>query len=77
MKQKFKRVDKALDRILWDPKYKGRQDEFMIGYEDRFLGLMEVSIRDYLNSEIKSHRIHYFRCGDDKVWDRSTRTDNF
>ncbi len=51
----FKPANQILDRILWDPDLK--QQEFRVGYEDRFLGIMEISVEDYMKSEVKDHRI--------------------
>ena len=65
---KFKAGDKMIDRILWDPKYKDMN--FTIGYQDRFYGIMETSFEEYMESDIKDHRLQYIRTDDKLMWDR-------
>jgi hypothetical protein len=54
-KKKFIPAFKVLNRILWDPALS--KEEFIIGYEDRFLGILEIPIDEYQQSEVKDHRI--------------------
>jgi hypothetical protein len=42
----------------------------MIGYEDRFLGILEIPVDEYQQSEVKVTRIQYFKQNDQVVWDR-------
>lgn len=59
-----------------------------MGYEDRFLGIIEAPVFD-LNWEddisstgpkdklaIPEHRIAYFKWNSEKIWDKKSRTDN-
>ena len=57
-----------MHRILWDPELK--KEEFIVGYEDRFLGIMEITIEEYVGSQVKSHRIQYYKRNNKIVWDR-------
>ena len=48
----------------------------MVGYEDRFVGLMEMPIMGFIeNSDIPSHRIRLFReaITGDIIWNRETK----
>lgn len=54
--KKFKPSDQIINRILWDPIFK--KEEFTVGYEDRFLGIMEITLSDFvLSTDKKMHRI--------------------
>ena len=33
------------NRLMWDPQY--RRDDYMIGYEDRFVGVMELPLLEW------------------------------
>jgi uncharacterized protein (UPF0248 family) len=66
----------VFNRILWDEDF--NENEFIIGYMDRFDGMMETPLTVFaaLNGEIPFHRVHYFKNGAGvKVWDRDTRSD--
>ncbi|CAD8115981.1 unnamed protein product [Paramecium primaurelia] len=71
--KKFKPTLQVIDRILWDIKF--NKEDFIVGYEDRFLGIMEVPFTDFINSQVKSHRVQYFKQHGKIVWDRSRRLD--
>ena len=65
----------VLNRLRWDEAYK--DDDFVIGYEDRFTGVMEVPMDCWRQEQtdeefIPQHRILYFRHGADDVhlWDK-------
>jgi hypothetical protein len=45
------------------------------GYEDRFLGVIEVSVDGFDAAEIPLHRIVLFRRGSQVVWDRRAHLD--
>lgn len=49
----------------------------MIGYEDRFVGVLEIDFNDYFETDIKSHRIRYFRLDNEILWDKELKLDNF
>lgn len=66
---KFKGADLIFDRILWDKKFD--KSEFSVGYEDRFLGILEVPFLDFSAvKDIPTHRIKYFKRNGEIVWDR-------
>ncbi len=66
---KFNGANLIFDRILWDKALD--KSEFKVGYEDRFLGIMEVPFSDFAGvSDIPSHRIKYFKRNGEIVWDR-------
>lgn len=52
-------------------------DRIVIGYEDRFVGVLEIDFNDYLESDIKDHRIKYFRLDNEILWDKELKLDNF
>ena len=49
----------VLDKIEWDPNL--NKSEYKIGYLDKYMGLLDVTVDEYLKSEIKEHRIAYFK----------------
>eukprot|EP01115_Flamella_aegyptia_P007384 TRINITY_DN306_c0_g1_i1.p2 TRINITY_DN306_c0_g1~~TRINITY_DN306_c0_g1_i1.p2 ORF type:complete len:72 (+),score=18.48 TRINITY_DN306_c0_g1_i1:221-436(+) len=67
-----------MKRIKWDTTYD--EDDIQIGYEDRFTGIMEAPFNRFdrdVTSEtfIPSHRIVYFKCGNQIIWDKRDKTD--
>jgi len=74
-KTKLRTSEDVYDRILWDAVAFAKED-FIIGYTDRFRGLMEVAFPDFTpGGDIPYHRIYYFRNSEGFVWDRETRFD--
>lgn len=72
---KFKTVEAILDRIQWDQNV--NKKEFKIGVKDRFLGILEIELEEYLaSSEIKEHRVAYFKRLGEVVWDKEKRIDH-
>ncbi|CAG9334441.1 unnamed protein product [Blepharisma stoltei] len=65
--------DDVLNEILKNPRW--NPSEFVIGYTDRFLGILELSAIEFSQSEIIKHRIQYFKRNGEIVWDRRTRLD--
>lgn len=69
----------VFNRIRWDPDLD--KGEFIIGYEDRFVGIMESPFSVWENRDISQesfipwHRVQYFKCKDKIVWDRRTKED--
>ncbi|VBB77079.1 Putative protein of unknown function [Podospora comata] len=70
----------VMNRLRWDPGMES--GDFVVGYEDRFLGAQEKELDDWKTEQtdeefIPQHRILYFRRkSDDKVvWDRKRRID--
>ncbi|KAF3033826.1 hypothetical protein E8E12_004535 [Didymella heteroderae] len=83
---KLRPATDVLSRLRWDPNLDPA--DYIIGYEDRFLGAKETSLEKWKTEQtdeefIPQHRILYFRKkfnddGDGKgevVWQRATRID--
>ncbi|KAJ4990699.1 DUF455 domain-containing protein (endonuclease/exonuclease/phosphatase) [Stagonosporopsis vannaccii] len=84
--EKLRPASDVLNRLRWDPNLDPA--DYIIGYEDRFLGAKETSLEKWKTEQtdeefIPQHRILYFRKklndnGDGKgelVWERATRLD--
>lgn len=84
-KPRMRTADDVISRILWDASVDA--SEFVVGYVDRFLGVLERPFNDFnwdtnpcdcdYSSELAlpRHRIQYFTYRGHRVWDRHTRTD--
>jgi len=77
---KFRTASDVMSRLRWDEKLDSVN--FIVGYEDRFVGAMEKSLDSWKSEQtdeefIPQHRILYFKRKSDGVivWERSTRTD--
>jgi uncharacterized protein (UPF0248 family)/2'-5' RNA ligase/endonuclease/exonuclease/phosphatase family metal-dependent hydrolase len=77
---KLRPASDVLHRLRWDPNLD--PGDFIVGYEDRFLGAKETSLERWKTEQtddefIPQHRILYFkRRGDGEiVWERRTRID--
>ncbi|XP_005093489.1 leukocyte receptor cluster member 9 [Aplysia californica] len=80
----MKTADDVVKRIIWDENLD--KDDFVVGYIDRFRGLMEkyfsafswedLSAVDYDVLAVPKHRIQYFSYKGVKVWDKPRRVDN-
>ncbi|KAF1928917.1 uncharacterized protein M421DRAFT_420148 [Didymella exigua CBS 183.55] len=83
---KLRPASDVLNRLRWDPNLDPA--DYIIGYEDRFLGAKETNLEKWKTEQtdeefIPQHRILYFRKkfnneSDGKgglVWERATRTD--
>lgn len=83
---KLRPASDVLNRLRWDPNLDPA--DYIIGYEDRFLGTKETGLERWKTEQtdeefIPQHRILYFRKkfsdeGDAKgelVWERATRID--
>lgn len=83
-KKSMKTADDVIKRILWDEGLD--RDEFLVGYIDRFRGLLEkyfsafswedIATVDYDVLAVPHHRIQYFKYKSVKVWDKPHRIDN-
>lgn len=72
---KFKGGDQIFNRILWDKSL--NRDEFVVGYEDRFLGILEIPFNDFsLKTDIPLHRVKFFKRNGEMVWDRVSKVNN-
>lgn len=73
-KNKLRTSEDVYGRLKWDTSF--TQDDVIIGYKDRFRGMMEVPYVDFTpGGDIPYHRIYYFRNAEGFVWDRDTRLD--
>lgn len=83
---KLRPASDVLNRLRWDPNLDPA--DYMIGYEDRFLGAKETSLEKWKTEQtdeefIPQHRILYFRQKfndegygkGELVWERATRID--
>ncbi|ESO82308.1 hypothetical protein LOTGIDRAFT_237039 [Lottia gigantea] len=80
----MKTSEDVIKRIQWDPDLP--QEDFLVGYIDRFLGIQEkyftafswedIATVDYNVLAIPQHRIQYFKYKDLKVWDKNEKLDN-
>ncbi|KAF2007966.1 hypothetical protein P154DRAFT_479352 [Amniculicola lignicola CBS 123094] len=77
---KLRPASDILNRLRWDPALS--PGDYIVGYEDRFLGVKETSLERWKTEQtddefIPQHRIMYFkRRGDGVVvWERKTRID--
>jgi uncharacterized protein (UPF0248 family) len=81
---KLRPASDVLNRLRWDPSLD--PSDYIIGYEDRFLGARETGLEKWKTEQtddefIPQHRILYFKKkgGDDGkselVWERATRID--
>ncbi|GAA53922.1 Leukocyte receptor cluster member 9, variant 2 [Clonorchis sinensis] len=74
----------VVKRIIWDDEVP--QDAITIGYEDRFLGVLEKPFEafswepldslDYYTFGIPEHRIQYFKYKNNVIWDKRILLDN-
>jgi len=75
----------VISRIQWDPEL--TESDFVIGYTDRFIGIIERHFSDFNWEDIATvdidvlaipkHRIQYFKYKREIVWDRRIQFDNF
>ncbi|KAH6637689.1 hypothetical protein C7974DRAFT_390010 [Boeremia exigua] len=83
---KLRPASDVLNRLRWDPSLD--PTDYIIGYEDRFIGTKEISLEKWKTEQtdeefIPQHRILFFRkkvggAGNSKgevVWERATRID--
>lgn len=78
---KLRPATDILNRLRWDPDMDS--GNYVIGYEDRFLGVREIGLEKWTSEQtdeefIPQHRILYFRRRSDRVvvWDREARKDD-
>ncbi|XP_034465719.1 leukocyte receptor cluster member 9 [Hippoglossus hippoglossus] len=84
-KPRMRTAADVISRILWDPSVDSSQ--FVVGYLDRFLGVLERPFCDFnwkaspcdcdytTELALPRHRIQYFTYRGLRVWDRHTRKD--
>eukprot|EP00331_Platyophrya_macrostoma_P017166 CAMPEP_0176474716 /NCGR_PEP_ID=MMETSP0127-20121128/43189_1 /TAXON_ID=938130 /ORGANISM="Platyophrya macrostoma, Strain WH" /LENGTH=239 /DNA_ID=CAMNT_0017870199 /DNA_START=57 /DNA_END=773 /DNA_ORIENTATION=- len=64
--QKIRDGEYVINRILWDTSY--NKADFTVGYEDRFLGMMEMPFEEFITSEVPKHRIRNFKMKGRVMW---------
>jgi len=82
-KQSMKTATDVISRIQWDDDLP--TEDFIVGYIDRFIGIVEKSFNsfswediasvDYSTLAIPKHRIQYFKYKDTVIWDKRSRLD--
>lgn len=80
--KKLRPIQDVISRLRWDASYS--DDDYVLGYEDRFVGIKEINLSDWKSEQtdlefIPSHRIVWVRRkgdGEEKIWDRRTRFDS-
>jgi len=79
--EKLRTSADVFNRLMWDPQLD--QDDYVIGYEDRFAGVKEMPMRSWKKEVedeafIPLHRVVHFRRKSDGnvVWDRRTKIDH-
>ena len=80
-KEKLRPIQDIVNRIKWDESY--NVEDYVVGYEDRFDGVMEINLQDWKTEQtdlefIPTHRIVWIKKkGDDgeRVWDRRMKHD--
>ena len=83
-KSRMKTAEDVISRVIWDDGLVN--DEFIIGYIDRFVGIVEkpftafswedLASVDYNTLAIPKHRIQYFKYRGVLVWDKINRIDH-
>ncbi|XP_072167718.1 leukocyte receptor cluster member 9-like [Diadema setosum] len=83
-KPPMKTASDVISRIQWDKQL--NPEHFVVGYLDRFIGVVEqpfsmfswedIASVDYHTLAIPRHRIQYFKYKDEVVWDKTKRLDN-
>jgi uncharacterized protein (UPF0248 family) len=79
---KLRPIQDVISRLRWDASYS--DDQYVLGYEDRFVGIKEINLSDWKSEQtdlefIPSHRIVWVRRkgdGEEKIWDRRARFDS-
>ncbi|KAK1826744.1 RNA ligase superfamily-domain-containing protein [Podospora conica] len=78
--RKLRAATDVLNRLRWDPDLDS--SDFVVGYEDRFLGAQEKALEAWRTEKtdeefIPQHRILYFkrRSDGEVIWDRGARRD--
>ncbi|PKS11588.1 hypothetical protein jhhlp_003353 [Lomentospora prolificans] len=78
---KFRTAADVMNRLRWDENMDSA--DFIVGYEDRFVGIKERPLDEWTGEQtdeefIPQHRIQYFRRRSDgaRVWDRTLRVDS-
>ena len=71
---KFLDTTKALFKVSWlSKRYENQEVEFIVTYTDRFVGLVDMPIEEFLETEIPYHRIKLFKRDGVIIWDRKKK----
>ncbi|CAE7022988.1 Leng9 [Symbiodinium natans] len=73
-KPRLRTSEDVYNRLLHDERF--HPAKVVVGYEDRFLGPLEVKLPDFRpGGDIPFHRVYYFREEEEVLWDRRARLD--
>ncbi|CAE7679320.1 Leng9 [Symbiodinium sp. CCMP2456] len=73
-KLRLRTSEDVYHRLIHDERF--RAAKVIMGYEDRFLGPLEVQLLDFRpGGDIPYHRVYYFREEEHVLWDRRARLD--
>ena len=72
---KFKAADQIIGKIAYMAMRPENENKlFTVHHEDRFLGLIEQPVTEFIeSSEAPYHRIRLFKCDGEIIWDRKNR----
>eukprot|EP01133_Synstelium_polycarpum_P001186 gene1186-1364_t len=70
-------AEEIYNRIKWDMSAVSNIDDYSVGYEDRFIGIMEVRFNEFELGVIPLHRVRIFKYQDNIIWNRNTKEMNF
>eukprot|EP01132_Coremiostelium_polycephalum_P002093 gene2093-2580_t len=76
-KSRLPSAEEVFNRIKWDCPEGIDANDFIVGYEDRFVGIMNVKFQKFEVGAIPLHRVRHISYNDRTIWDRKTRTYDF
>lgn len=82
MRKRHKPAHEIFNQLIHDLELKAACGEILVGYKDRFEGIIELSFTDYVHLQAEEgvpfHRIRYFysKLLDMIIWQRLPRLDN-
>ncbi|KYR00613.1 hypothetical protein DLAC_02637 [Tieghemostelium lacteum] len=76
-KERFPAAEEIYNRILWDLPNPKDKNDFVVGYEDRFVGIIDVLFTKYELGEIPLHRVRYFKYKGEIFYDRRDKRYDF
>ena len=69
---KFIGADKVIKVLAFNQNI-SKDKKYTVCYEDRFSGLLEASLDDFVGGDIPYHRIQLFKLNGEVVWDRKNK----
>ena len=71
---KFKGADQVIYKIAYYQNLPENSEKvFTVHYEDRYLGLIETPILNFLQEDTPWHRIKLFKVDGEIIWDRKNK----